>query len=321
MFVVFDTNVYRTFVNGISGEDSLKNINALKQLEAKSDVKALISSTVASELISHILDGDGFDSEGDCTKALRTMYAHSGDAIQYGLVPTPEVQLARNLFKREDSRGIKTDKDIIAIAYQLYNSPTEAAINPYLYNIQSIIKHNKDVEDMMGQYLECLAEQWRKSEDTEASKAIQVKNDHSLAFIIEIAEKHGIQYPKSESYDNLKTVFESHIQIYQKQYPVPLQMIVDFCKKFSDPNFIPNKPERVNQIWDQRILHVAGQCINGEPIILVTDDKAMLEAAKNSVPTVSAANSTFQQIGLTPDAISNNVMRYLDYRAWLESKS
>ena len=319
MFVVFDTNVYRTFVNGISGDDSLKNINALKKLEAKSNVKALISSTVASELISHIFDGDGFDSEGDCTKALRTMYAHSGDTVQYGLVPTPEVQLARDLFEREDSIGITTDKAIIAIAYQLYDSPTEAAINPHHHNIQSIIKHNKDVENMMGQFLEDLAKIWRNSKDTEASKVTQIKNVQSFALLFEIAVKHGIQAP--DDYDKAKVIFEPYIQSYQRQYPVPLQMMVDFCKKFSDPNFIPNKPERVNQIWDQRILHVAGQCINGEPIILVTDDKAMLDAAKNSAPTVSAANSTFQQIGLNPDAVSNNVIRYSDYRAWLESKS
>lgn len=249
------------------------------------------------------------------------MYAHSGDAVQYGLVPTPEVQLARDLFKTKDTKGMKTGEAIVEIAYRLYNSPTKETIDLLQHNIQDIIKYNKVVEDSMADFLRELARMWRESKDSETSKATQVKDSQSLAFLIEIANKHGIQCPQGD-YDKVKVFFEPYIQNYQQQYPVPLQMMVDFCKKCTDPHFIPDKPERVNQVWDQRILHVAGQCIKGKPIILVTDDKAMLEAANNSEPSTSAsaAIAIFSQIGINPDAVSNNVMSYSDYIAWLELK-
>ncbi|MDE5821051.1 MAG: hypothetical protein K2H63_01025 [Paramuribaculum sp.] len=98
-------------------------------------------------------------------------------------------------------------------------------------------------------------------------------------------------------------------------------MMVDFCKKLSHDNFIPNKPERINQVWDQRILHVAGQSIGEQAIILVTNDKAMLDAAKNSVAPITSATLDSRKYNLGPTTVSNNVMSYSDYCLWLEYRN
>lgn len=206
MFVVFDTNSYRTFVNGITGEDALDRISKIKEHEAAKDVKSLISSTVASELISHILDGGKFEKEGDCTKALRVMYSHCGDSSKYGIVPSPEVQLAKELFNKEDSRGIQTEKAIAEIAYQLYVSPTEATVETLRLNIESIAKHNMEVEEMMAKYLSVLAGVWRTSKDSEEVKINQIKDIQSLALISSVAEKVGFRYTKSDNYIELLKV-------------------------------------------------------------------------------------------------------------------
>lgn len=321
MFVVFDTNSYRTFVNGITGEEALDRISKIKEHEAAKDVKSLISSTVASELISHILDGGKFEKEGDCTKALRVMYSHCGDSSKYGIVPSPEVQLAKELFNKEDSRGIQTEKAIAEIAYQLYVSPTETTVETLRLNIESVAKHNMEVEEMMAEFLSVLAGIWRTSKDSEEVKINQIKDIQSLALISSVAEKVGFRYTKSDNYFELLKVFGEYIQIYKERYPVPLQMMVDFCKKLTNEKFIPDKPARINQVWDQRILHVAGQRIEEQAIILVTNDKAMLEAARNSEVPITSTTPDLRKSKVDPAAISNNVMSYSDYCLWLESKN
>ena len=321
MFVVFDTNSYRTFVNGLTGEEALDKIAKFKEQEVAKEVKSLISSTVASELISHILDGGRFEKDGDCTKALRVMYSHCGDNSEYGIVPSPEVQLAKELFNKVDSRGIQTEKAIAEIAYQLYVSPTESTVETLRPNIESIAQHNMEVEVMMAKFLVELAKTWRTSKDSDVVKATQIKDVQSIALISSIAEKVGISELKSENYYELQKFFSPYIQIYKERYPVPLQMMVDFCKKLSHENFIPDKPERINQVWDQRILHVAGQRIDEQAIILVTNDKAMLEAARNSEAPITSATPDLRKYKVDPAAISNNVMSYSDYCLWLESKN
>ncbi|MDE5821050.1 MAG: hypothetical protein K2H63_01020 [Paramuribaculum sp.] len=189
MFVVFDTNIYRTLVNGITGEEALDRISKIKEHEAAKDVKSLISSTAASELISHILDGGRFEKEGDCTKALRVMYSHCGDSSEYRIVPSPEVQLAKELFHKEDSRGIQTEKAIVEIAYQLYVSPTETTVETLRPNIESIARHNKEVEDVMADFLVKLAKVWRFSKNSEADKVTQIKEVQSITLISMIAKK------------------------------------------------------------------------------------------------------------------------------------
>lgn len=320
MFVVFDTNVYRTFVNGLSEEESLNKIQELKSLETSKGIKSLLSSTVASELISHILDGDRFDKEGECTKALRIMYCHSGDNTQYGIVPAPEIQLAKEFFNKEDDKGISTEKAIIEIAYQLFLSPSESTVETLHHNIDSIKIHNNEVEEMMSEYLVALANTWRTCGSSELVKSNQVKIIQSLALIISVATKVDFKFPKSDNCYVLLHIFEPFIKLYQERYPIPLQMMVDFCKKCSDSNFIPDKPERVNQVWDQRILHVAGQRIGGQDIILVTNDKGMLDAARNSEATLTIENPDLKKYGIDPASVSNNVMRYSDYISFLEAK-
>ena len=317
MFVVFDTNTYRSLVNGLTGQEALDRIAKIKEKEAAKGVRSLISSTVASELITHVLDGGRFEGEGDCTKALRVMYDHCGDSKEYGIVPSPEVQLAKELFSKEDRTGIQTEKAIVEIVYQLYVSPSEETVETLRQNIESIAKHNEEVERMMAGFLVKLAKIWRTSESSEIEKMNQIRDIQSLALISSIATKINYEYQKSDNYFELYKIFETSLKLYQERYPVPLQMMVDFCKKLPNEKFIPDKPERVNQVWDQRILHVAGQSIQQQPIILVTNDQAMLESAKNSKAPVTSSNSDFTEPNTDPTSISNNVMAYSDYISWL----
>lgn len=84
-------------------------------------------------------------------------------------------------------------------------------------------------------------------------------------------------------------------------------MMENFCEKLDDPKFDVTKQERINQVWDQRILHVANQTINGEGILLVTSDKEMTKAVTET--------------GKVPDSLMSpgNVVKLSDYLSWLES--
>jgi hypothetical protein len=65
-----------------------------------------------------------------------------------------------------------------------------------------------------------------------------------------------------------------------------------------------SKPKRVNGIWDLQIAFYAspGGLSGGLPVQLVTDDKAILQAALRSGAKSSVASSAayFTSLGMTP---------------------
>ena len=68
----------------------------------------------------------------------------------------------------------------------------------------------------------------------------------------------------------------------------------NLISKLDMSNFNPSKKERLNQIWDEQILHLVNRQICGEPIILVTSDKGMISAVDKAYPaSVSTISGPF----------------------------
>lgn len=170
MYIIFDTNIYRGFTAQRSSEESKRKILAIKQLQDTKGVIALMSTTVASELIAHVLDNGAFNPEGNCTKAIRTLYMHCGDINSYGMIPTPEVQISKDYFNKTDESGIETQKSIAQICYAISKDPTENTVNRFKEQIESIRKHNNDVEDSMKDLHNFLAKVWKEDKRSEYDK-------------------------------------------------------------------------------------------------------------------------------------------------------
>lgn len=82
-------------------------------------------------------------------------------------------------------------------------------------------------------------------------------------------------------------------------------MMTNFCKKLSNTNFDVEKPERINQVWNQRILHISGQSIKNSPIIIVSSDKEMRKAAEET------------KIDNVSNPFNSNVISMDEYLSWL----
>lgn len=306
MIVVFDTNAYRRFVGGKTVEEALAEIRSIKDIQNKKEIISLMSATVAEELLCHLFDGGFFFPERDCTKAIRVLYAHCGDTFSYGMIPYPVVQISKDLFGRPDTISIENQKIIGQICFDLFKNPTEEVVNKHRQNIMIIKNHNAETENAMAEFLRELAIQWRLDKRSNEEKSASVRFMTALAFIIETAKRVGINFKESIDIDDLMNQFKDVVEMYMRQYPAPLKMRENLVKKLADPNFIPDKPERVNQVWDEQILHVASQTYGSDPIVLVTGDRAMKVAAEETASTQ-----------VTP--FKGNVATLEEYIEWLKN--
>lgn len=302
MVVIFDTNAYRKFVGGKSSEECLENIGKVIRLQKEKGITSIMATTVSEELINHLYDRNGFNPEGDCTKAVRTMYAHCGDSRQYGLVPLPETQIARDFFGKENTSALETQRSVALVCHGLFANPTETEAKKYEGQIRQIRTYIAGVENEMADFLLQLSDIWRNCKDHEDQKAREVVDATALAFLISVAEKCGIQLAQSQA--ELQEQFKNAVRVYKEMYAVPLKMRELFVRKFRDPQFQPDRPERINMVWDEQVLHAVHQSINGEPILLVTSDKGMMEAARKSV---TSPNTCF----------SGDVASLEEYLSWL----
>lgn len=307
MIVVFDTNAYLSFVSRKTPDESLVEINTIKDLQNKKQITSIMSATVAGELISHLYDGGVFRPDGYYTTAIRVMYTHCGDDAFYGMVPLPVVQISRAFFYQDATKDIEIQNIIAQICHSIFKNPTQEEADKHQENIKRIKKHNSETEAAMKEFLKALSKVWKTEKGTEEEKAKKISEMTAIAFIVQTAQRLGFHIPASLSMLDLRRSFDEKITAYMTQYPAPLKMRENFVKKLSNPHFKPDKPERVNLVWDEQILHVASQTYNGLPVLLVTNDNGMRTAA---IETAPQQNTPFQ----------GNVATLDEYIHWLNQE-
>lgn len=291
MVVVFDTNVYRSLVRGRTPEDALAEISNIKDLQRKKGIHANMSCTVAEELLSHLYDGGIFKPNGHYTTAIRIMYAHCTEEGFNGIIPLPVVQIAQDLFGQEDKKSIEIQNLIVDICGVLYTHPTRSNVDKHKEKLMLIKKHNFETESVEADFLRRLGPVWRKENRTEEEKSQIVKEMTALSFVAMTAKQLGLNIIDSLSAIELIILFRDKISEYMNLYPATFKMREISSKKLSNPKYIPDKKERVNQVWDEQILHVVSLSYNKQPILLVTDDKGMKKAA---IESASIKNTPFE---------------------------
>lgn len=293
MYIVFDTNAYRNLIFGKTIEEIDKIIHKIVKRQGELGIISLMSTTVARELICHLFDNDVFDEAGDCTKAIRAIYEHCGNIEKYNLVPLPETQLSRELFGIENVKAEEQQKAVAEIVFNVFKNPTIDNLNPYLHNIKKIRKHNYETECALENMLSTMKGMALPNGVTFSKIACSeaFKMETATAYICALAIDLGIILNKDIRINGSKTIVPSIImekaEEYLKRYPAPIEMRSNLIAKLDMSNFNPSKKDRLNQIWDEQILHLVNHQICGEPIILVTSDKGMISAV-DKVYTASA---------------------------------
>lgn len=294
MYIVFDTNAYRNLVFEKTNEEVDKTIHEIVRRQEELGIISLMSTTVARELICHLFDNGVFDENGDCTKAIRAIYEHCGNIETYNLVPLPETQLSRELFGINNTKAEEQQKAVAEIVFSVFKNPTKKNLEPYLSNIQKIKSHNNETECEFERMLSILKSTTLPDNMTfgEFANSKRFKLDTAIAYICALAVDLGV-ITNDDIKVNANTVTVPNIIIekakdYLNKYPAPIEMRSSLIAKLDMPNFNPSKKERLNQIWDEQILHLVNHQIEGMPIILVTSDKGMISAANKVCPTSAA---------------------------------
>lgn len=287
MYIIFDTNAYRKLVNRKTVENIDETVNKIVERQKELGIISLMSTTVARELICHLFDNGGFDATGDCTKAIRAIYRHCGDFQTYNLLPLPETQLAIELFGVKNLKAETSQEAVAEIVFNVFKNPTIENLTPYLSNIEEIKKHNQETECELERMLTVLKNAKLPNGMTfgEYAASENFKLETAIAYISSLAIYLGVIRREDIIMEDNKAKVPSFIKDkakeYLKKYPAPIEMRANLISKLDMPDFNPSKRERLNQIWDEQLLHVINHQISGEPINIVSSDKGMMLAARN----------------------------------------
>ena len=101
MIVTCDTNFYRKLAEGVDVSDTGrldKIISVIVEAEKRKGIKAAMGMTVASELMSHLVDKPNEYSFKSCLKGCYALYKHCEEGNLCRKIHSPQAQFAKEFF-------------------------------------------------------------------------------------------------------------------------------------------------------------------------------------------------------------------------------
>lgn len=301
MIVVFDTNAYRNLGAGRTAKETMTFVEEMLIKEESLGIKAHMSTTVAMELLYHLQDNTLWKSYRSCIKAAPAMYLHCGDDSQFRLLPLPEAQIAKTFYGIEASSSVMTQQAIGQILYELSKGDATTISAKYSIELAKVHTFIADADANLAMEMDSLLavfapnykHDWYPfvNDESNRRKYLNMVDSNEFdtctakAFIIAVGmmlhSKGLIQ--RVPLYNELDNAAE----IYVKNYGPSLLFRRRFFKYLAGGGFDITKNSRANYMWDEQILHFAGQTVNGEPILMVTTDgnmKAAIHDFDASIP-------------------------------------
>lgn len=290
MIVIFDTNGYRKFVEDKELSQIKDEIESLRKLEQSKNITPYMCTTVAMELLKHLMDKESSRSFKSCLKSVQAMYCHCANAESYRLLPLPEVQIAKEYFDVENHISIETQKSVGYILYQISQSPSSETVNKYKDAIIKIIDFIHVAEESLAKEIEGFI----KSVDSSATSWDLYSNDPQkrkeyLAHIrserferdTAVAMLYAVKYDlEKKGYVIKINDIENKIEAYRASYKASLVFRKTWWEYIANGNFDIRKKSRANYLWDEYVLHFVNKTVGEEQILLVTTDMEMINAAK-----------------------------------------
>lgn len=291
MIVVFDTNVYRNIVSQKSESESVQLIKSIRDKELEKGIIPMMSSTVAMELIKHLHDDKNSRPFKSCALASKIMYKHTGDSENFRMLPLPENQIAMAFFGIYNKKATDTQHNLGRLLY-LLSTNFDEALEKYSAQIKQV---KQFIENGEKTYIECMNALCKQIDpsflnwppfqnndkkrkeflDFVRSKSFYEQTAKALLCAVEqdlIAQGERINISDSKRFEQISNFI--------KNYEIPLNFRSWVWSQFVNGDFDPQKKSRANYLWDEYILHFANQTASGKPILLVTSDTKMIDAAK-----------------------------------------
>lgn len=298
--VIFDTNTYRYLLGDKTNKQINKLIQKLKYRERKNNIEPLISPIVAKELLAHITNRKD-KAFSKCLKAIKAQYYHSGDDIQYSMIPTPELLISKTFFGQEIDRKIETNKAIGQMLYHFAKNPSAYVFQKFQKNLNANLKHVQESELFFAEELLSFIKKidpshddWKVFQNDEKEKkkvldyirsedcSIQIAKGY--LFIVHdllIQENKISPIQTNELHDELDKKAKEFIKI----FPEPISLFKLVLENILNSEFNIFENSRSNFVWDIHLMfNVGSNTIGSSKIIFVTSDKAIIRTALGTNP-------------------------------------
>lgn len=291
LIVTFDTNLYRK----LNSED----FATLAASERRLSIRPLASYYVATEFLAHLADRED-PSFAFSLGGLRRLWEHThtydGSAYVTNLLKTAEHQVAYVLFP-EFRRQIPNSESIGGFVGRVVHTAPAALPGSHqqeLTGFRDFVQEKERgfVASLFDTVVRTLAPSAQSWHDVTAQTSLR---DQVLKAI---AQGHGRRHSAEGFVRRLVELFNlqcteeliaERIEATQHVFPLPLYVVDGLVKSIIERGLDMTKKDRANSLWDIHISFSIGTdaTFDGAPLWLVTDDRAILDAAKASAtPTV-----------------------------------
>lgn len=301
MYYIFDTNFYLDIAANRNFSEVIELMDTIKQKESEKGIKSMMCSVVAQELISHLLDNGGGSSY---LRACVALYLHTGNSQHYDMIPLPELQIAKMIFRVDWKQKIDTQNAYGQILYLLASEKNKSNV---------IIKYRNEITQTRDYVLDAEA-----NFADEIEKAFQQFDPNfklgQLPFgSNSVLRKQFLQFIQSQQFEDetLLALLVSAYTILQTQgYALPsarklrtfIPLLHNFYlrsmvfrrmyfTKFSSNCYDLRADNHSNYIWDERIITAVGNTINGEKIGLITSDNGIKDTLLKFDPNLQIMNT------------------------------
>ena len=304
---IFDTNAYLNLVSQKNFNEVRAFVQQLKDAEAAQGYMAYIYPTVAQELLSHLLDKQPICKPTyTYTKACVAIYSHCSDKASntYRMSPLQELQIAHSYWGIDVKTYLDTQTSICNLLFEIERNPSCRTIFkrklPLQQNKNFILNAEKEfangIEEIKQKILasapkyatwkDYLADKNNRNAVTGYVNSPQLKTFLAFSMIYAIVfdlQNKGMVVPTQQQIDQA-------VNIYIQDCAASLELQQMLFSHWDDPNFNFGRPDRINTIWDAKVLSCVGHKLLtgngvGDDILLVTSDGKMIEAAKRAMPS------------------------------------
>jgi hypothetical protein len=296
--VIFYTNAYRQLTYGKTINESIVLMEEIRRNELLQNIRAYVSPIVWLELFSHLADPND-TSFDNCYCGLVTSYFHcmeDENRGSYRLIADGEALLAGSLFKYSDPVTENLYQGFGRLIKEIHHNPdwkNEAKYSAYFKSVK--IATDKDELNFLNSFRE-IAANYAVRKDGRKKMLSLLKTEQLFNAIAMYQVLKGLDIAKKDINEFTQADLNKHAEFIKNYFPAALHLGIDIIGKLiGNANFDITKNNRSNWVWDFQLLFYISKFNTN---ILITDDRAMLDAAKAA-------------------GLEDKVMKLADYKSYL----
>ena len=298
---VFDSNAYRALVrNNLAAVDL--RVASLVAAERAAHIRAMVSPFVIVELASHLAD-PADEHYTECAAAIHALYLHCRVGVEgrerLATLGDPEALLCYALYQRLPDLQLPSLEFFIELTRAVYSDPSPVG----LASVRDHLVRCKAVADNFEENYVALMNSLFDGVDLEdhvQKKAMRLALESTEGLTI------GATYAvlRAQSLLGLRDKDEEmaeRVLAVRDQFRAATWLYVYKLHLMLDPSFDIGAPRHRNSVWDIDLSYLIGQSVSSRPVLLVTNDREIRNAASAAelASAVETPGSYFSRMGVS----------------------